>query len=123
MLLIIKNIIYILLILNLIGYILVVLRQKVLLKNNMILINKSSITPRLLEKVDLKEFFVFGEKVKSGDEVKVVTNKKEKLKGILIGISKVEETLLLVTYDDKIRKCDIKDINKFKIISKYGYFF
>lgn len=89
----------------------------------MVLISKSSVTKKLLDKADLKEFTVSGFKVKSGDEIVVTTKAEEKLKGILIGIAKEEKSLLLVTYNDQIEECSLEDINKFKVVSKYGYFF
>lgn len=113
----------ILLIISIIGYVFTVLKEKLYLKNNMIVIDKKGVTQKHLDKTDIKEFIYEGDKVKSGDEIKIVTNKKEKVKGILIGIIKEDKSLLLVTHSDKIRKCELEEIKKFKIISKYGQFF
>ena len=111
------------LIINILGYILVVLKEKIYLKNNIIVINKKSVTQKHLEKADMKEFILDGARVKSGDEVKVVTIAKEKFEGILIGAIKKERSILMVTHDDEIKKFSIDNILKFKIISKYGKFF
>ncbi len=123
MLFFIKNIIILLLIFCIFGYINVVLRQKFLLKKNIILIDKKSITDNLIKKADLKEFLVDGSKLNSGDEIVIVTKEKEKIKGILIGIAIKEKSIILVTHNDVIKELDLKDLNKIKLISKYGYFF
>lgn len=119
----IQKILVMVLIINILGYILVVLKEKIYLKNNIIVINKKSVTQKHLEKADMKEFILDGARVKSGDEVKVVTIAKEKFEGILIGAIKKERSILMVTHDDEIKKFSIDNILKFKIISKYGKFF
>ena len=119
----IQRILFILLAINILGYILVVLKEKVYLKNNMIVIDKKTVTQNHLEKADMKEFMFDGSRVKSGDEVKVVTVAKEKFEGILIGAIKKERSILMVTHNDQIKKFNIDNILKFKVISKYGKFF
>lgn len=105
------------------GYILVVLREKIYLKNNLIIIDNKSVTPQHLEKADMKEFILDGARVKSGDEVKVITDAKDKFVGILIGAIKKEKAILMVTHKNEIKQLDIDNILKFKVISKYGRFF
>lgn len=123
MLIYIQRILFILLILNILGYVLVILKEKIYLKNNMIVINKKAVTQSHLDKTDIKEFTFDGSKVKAGDEIKVVTVSKEKFKGILIGAIRDERAILLVTYGDQIKEFKIDTISKLKIISKYGKFF
>ncbi|NLJ98319.1 MAG: hypothetical protein GX320_03515 [Tissierellia bacterium] len=123
MLIHIQRILFILLILNILGYVLVILKEKIYLKNNMIVINKKAVTQSHLDKTDIKEFTFDGSKVKAGDEIKVVTVSKEKFKGILIGAIRDERAILLVTYGDQIKEFKIDTISKLKIISKYGKFF
>ncbi len=123
MLIYIKRILLFLLALNLLGYILVVLREKIFLKNNLIIIDNKNVTPQHLEKADMKEFVLDGSRVKSGDEIKVVTNAKDKFVGILIGAIKKERAILMVTHNNEIKQLDIDNILKFKVISKYGRFF
>lgn len=117
------KILIILLITSISGYILVVLKEKIYLKNNMIVIDKKTVTQSHLDKTDIKEFVYGGARIKSGDEIKVVTKTKEKYQGILIGIIKKEKSILLVTHKDQIKKFEIDEIKKFKVISKYGKFF
>jgi len=108
---------------SVIGYIFSVLREKIYLKNHMIVINKKSVTQDHLNETDLKEFIFDGNKVKSGDEVKVVLRNKKKLEGIIIGAKRKERAIILVTHADEVKKLKIDNIIKFKVISKYGKFF
>ena len=119
----IQRILFVLLAANIFGYILVVLKEKIYLKNNMIVIDKKTVTQNHLEEADMKEFTLDGARVKSGDEVRVVTIAKEKIEGILIGAIKKERAILLVTHNDQVKKFDIDNILKFKVVSKYGKFF
>jgi len=119
----IQRILFILFIINVIGYVLVILKEKIYLKHNMIVINKKAVTQSHLDKTDIKEFTFAGSKVKAGDEIKVVTIFKEKFEGILIGAIGKERAILLVTHSDQIKKFKIDTISKLKIISKYGKFF
>ncbi|NMB27597.1 MAG: hypothetical protein GX987_06065 [Tissierellia bacterium] len=123
MIIYIQRVLFVLLLANILGYILVVLKEKIYLKNNMIVIDKKNVTQNHLEEADMKEFILDGTRVKSGDEIKVVTIAKEKIEGILIGAIKKERAILLVTHNDQIKKFDIDNILKFKVVSKYGKFF
>lgn len=118
----IKNILIIAFILNIIGYILVVLKEKLYLKNNIIVIDKKSVTEDHLKAADMKEFILDGTRVKSGDEIRVITLAKDKFEGILIGANKQERSILMVTHRDEIKKFNIDNISKLKVISKYGRF-
>lgn len=105
------------------GYVFTVLKQKLYLKNNIIVIENKSVTQKELDEADMKEFVLKGKKLKSGDEIKIITANKDRIKGILIGIIKKEKTLLMVTYKDEIKKLKIDNIEKLKLICKYGKFF
>ena len=105
------------------GYVFSVLKEKICLKNNMIIINKKSVTQEHLDETDMKEFILDGYRIKAGDEVKVVLNDKKRLAGIIIGAKRKERAILLVTYKDEVKKLCIDNIIKFRVISKYGKFF
>lgn len=61
--------------------------------------------------------------MKSGDEIRIVTLGKDRFEGILIGAIRKERTILMVTHDDEIKKFNIENILKLKVISRYGKFF
>ena len=106
---------------SVIGYILAVVKEKILLKNNIILIDKKSVTQSHIEETDMKEFILDGFRIKSGDELKVFLKDNKKFEGI--GAKKKEKSILMVTYGDEVKKFSVENIAKFKIISKYGKFF
>jgi len=105
------------------GYIFAILKEKLYLKNNIILIDKKAVKEEHLNEADMKEFLLDGLRVKAGDEIKVVTRQKKKYNGILIGAKKVDKSILMVTHQDEIKLFKIDNILKFKVISKYGKFF
>jgi len=110
-------------IVSVLGYIFTVIKEKLYLKNNMIVIENKSLTQKDLDEADIKEFIFNGVKVRFGDEVKIVTNCNNIFKGILIGATKKDGSIVMVTYDDKVEKLDINNIVQFRLISKYGKFF
>ena len=111
------------LVISILGYILSVLKEKLYLKNNIIVINKKSVTEKHLEEADMKEFILDGSRVKSGDEIRIVTRRKDKFDGILIGAIRRDRAILMVKHDDEIKKFNIDNILKLKVISRYGKFF
>lgn len=119
----IRTVLIVAFVISLLGYILTVLKEKLYLKNNMIIINKQAVTEEHLKKANMKEFILDGTRIKAGDEIRVITKSKDKFDGILIGAIKEEASLLMVTHRDEIKKLRINNILKIKIISKYGQFF
>lgn len=113
---------FMLFLVSLIGYILVVLKEKLHLKNNVIVIDNKHVTEEHLNQADLKEFYLDGRRIKSGDEIKVLSKEKKSVIGTLIGAVVEEQSIMLVTNKNKVMKLKIEDILEFKIISKYGKF-
>ena len=118
-----RVILFMLFIVSVFGYIFSVMKEKIYLKNNMIVINKKSVTQEHIDEVDMKEFIFDGHKVKSGDEIKVILKGNRKIEGILIGAKRKDRSMFIVTHRDEVKKFAIDNIKKFKIISKYGKFF
>src|SRR5690554_5445170 len=105
------------------GYVFTILKEKLYLKNNIIIIDKKVVTEEHLNEADMKEFILDGLRVKAGDEIKVVTKEKKKYNGILIGAKKMEKSILIVTHKDEIKLFKVDNILKFKLVRKYGNFF
>lgn len=120
---IILNIVLVFFMASVMGYILTIMKEKMNLKNNMIVIDKKSVTQETLNEADMKEFFLDGLKARSGDEIKIITKENKKYNGILIGANKKEKEIIIVTHSDEIKGFKIENIEKFKVISKYGKFF
>lgn len=108
---------------SIIGYIFTILKEKVYLKNNIIIIDRKSVTQEHLDSTDMKEFIIDGLKVKAGDEIRVITKEKKKYTGILLGAKKRDKAIIIVTNSNEIKTFKIDNIQKFKILSKYGRFF
>ncbi len=108
---------------GILGYTLVVFKEKHYLKNNIIYIDNRFISQEEIEDTDMQEFFLDGTKLKAGDEVSIMTKSKEKFKGVLLGAVKKEESIKIITYANEVIKLRIESIKQFKIMSKYGKFF
>ena len=113
----------ILLVTSVFGYIFAILKEKLYLKDNIIVIDKKAVTQEHLNETDMKEFIIDGLQVKAGDEVKLITREKKRYYGILIGAKKKDKEIVIVTHKDEIKQFKIESILKFIIISKYGKFF
>lgn len=113
----------ILLIVSTFGYIFSILKEKLYLKNNMIVIDKKAVTQDHLNEADMKEFIIDGVKLKAGDEIKITTKEKKNYNGILIGAKKKDKKIVIVTHRDEVKQLKVENIIKFKVISKYGRFF
>lgn len=117
------NIFIMLFIVSCFGYFFVILKEKIYLKRNIILIDKKSIKQEHIDEADMKEFILDGNRMKSGDEIKIITNEKRKYNGVLIGAKKTEKKIMIVTHGDEVKSFSIDNILRLKVISKYGKFF
>ena len=107
---------------SLFGFSLIIIKEKIYMKKNIIIIENKYLTKDDLEEVDINEFIIKGKRVKSGDEIKVITSRKEKINGTLIGGNSANGAIHLITFDNEVKKLKVEGISKFKIISKYGKF-
>lgn len=105
------------------GYVSVVLKEKFFLKNNIIVLDNKYLTQEDLSETDIYEFILKGQRLKSGDVIQVLTSKREKVNGVIIGAKKSDDTIHIITTDNSVFRFKIENILKFKVISKYGRFF
>ena len=110
-------------ILSAVGYIIVVFFEKVNIKRNIILITNRHLREEDINEVDINEFMYKGQRMKSGDEVKIINKEKKKYNGTIIGVKKSNSAIHIITYNNKIMRINADEILEFKIISKYGKFF
>ncbi|HLR21343.1 MAG TPA: hypothetical protein VK087_04995 [Tissierellaceae bacterium] len=103
-------------------YILIVLREKFLLKKNIILIDNKHLTQEDIDNTDINEFIYKGVNVRSGDGIKIITKEKNTFDGIIIGANKSKRSVHLITHENEVIEFPIKNIKKIKIIDKYGSF-
>lgn len=112
-----------LLLISILGYILVVLKEKIYLENDIIMLDKKSVTQDFIDKADIKVFMLGNEELKTGDEIKIITSNNKQVEGIIIGARMKENEIILVTHKDKVKKLNVDAIKKIKVVSKYGMFF
>lgn len=113
----------VLLLTSIFGYILVVLKEKIYLKDNVIMIEKESVTQDFLDKADIKVFMLGDEELKTGDEIKLITSNNKQVEGIVLGAIMKDNEIILVTHKDEVKKLKVDTIRKIKVVSKYGMFF
>ena len=113
----------VLLLTSIFGYILVVLKEKIYLKDNVIMIEKESVTQDFLDKADIKVFMLGDEELKTGDEIKLITSNNKQVEGIILGAIMKDNEIILVTHKDEVKKLKVDTIRKIKVVSKYGMFF
>lgn len=112
-----------LLLTSIIGYILVVIKEKANLMDNTIIIDKKSVTQDSLDEADIRIFMLGKEEIGTGDEVRLTTSNNKRIEGIVIGAKIKQNEIILVTHNDEVTTLKVEMIRKIKIISKYGRFF
>lgn len=105
------------------GYILVILKEKIYLNNNIIFLEYKNLNQEDLESLDIKHFMLGSTEVMVGDEVKIMLEDDNKLVGTVLGANKSNNIIAIATKDRDITKLNIKSIRKLKVISRYGKFF
>lgn len=108
--------------LSLFGYVLVIVKEKLYMKKNVIIIENKHLTREDLNEIDMNIFVLKGKRTKAGDEIKIITSEKEKINGTFIGVNHTNKSIHIITFKNKIEKLEIDNILKFKITSKYGKF-
>lgn len=111
------------LIISVAGYILVVLREKYYLNNNIIVLDNNSVTSDDFKDIDINQMSYGGIRLKTGDEVKIVTREKVMYQGTLIGGKLKDGILRMVTYSNEIKEIQMDNILKVKLVRAYGKFF
>ncbi len=104
------------------GYIYIVLREKIYLKNNMIYLDYKNVDPEQIKEVKIKHFKLGHHELMAGDEIKVKLKSSKSIKGTVLGLAKDKKTILLMG-SQGVRNLEIHAIEKLKVASKYGKFF
>jgi len=105
------------------GYVLMILKEKVNLSNNIIFLDNKDLEQEDLKNLDIKHFMLGSTEVKAGDEVKVMLENDNKLIGTVLGANKSNNTIVIITRGRYITNLNIKSIRKLKVTSRYGKFF
>lgn len=110
------------LIISILGYVFSIIREKYYLKNNIVIMDNKNVTKEDLEDLDINMLLYKGVKLKTGDEIKVVTDEKV-YKGTLLGGKFNDGILKIITKSNEIREISLSSVLKVKVIREYGKFF
>lgn len=99
-----------------------VIREKIALANNMILLESEHISSEDLERAEIKTFLIQGKEIHTGDRIKVVTKFKDRIEGLVLGIDASREALILAA-DASVVDIQFRKIKDVKLVSRYGKFF
>lgn len=105
------------------GYVLVILKEKVYLNNNIVFLDHKNLNQEDLENLDIKHFMLGSTEIMVGDEVKIMLENDNKFVGTVLGANKSNNTIAIITKGRDIKELSIKSIRKLKVISRYGKFF
>lgn len=117
------KILILLFIVSIIGYLFSVLREKIDLLNNKVMINSKNLSQNLLDDIDLKIFKLGSIRLTIGDEIKINLKNDNSVKGVVLGAKKYNNSLFILTIEDKVLELKIKNIKSLKVISRYGKLF
>ncbi|MDK9709645.1 hypothetical protein [Acidaminobacter sp.] len=112
-----------LLMLSVMGYLMSALKETMDFKRAVVRFKSRKVTQSLIDQYDVKIFKLGGRRVNIGDEVKIVLENEEQLKGCVLGARKKLNSLALITELDEIVELNIRQIRKLKIVTKYGRLF
>ncbi len=111
------------LMLSVVGYLMSALKESMDFKRAVVRFKSRKVTQSLIDQYDVKIFKLGGRRVNIGDEVKIVLENEEQLKGFILGARKKLNSLALITELDEIVELNIRQIRKLKIVTKYGRLF
>ncbi len=102
------------------GYLISILKEKHDLINNKVVFQSKTLTQRLVDEIDLKMFKLGNIRLTIGDQIKIYLKNNNSIKGIVLGAKTLENSLYILTLEDKIIELKVNNIRKLKIISRYG---
>lgn len=122
----INYLIYILIVLfvvSIFGYFISILKERYDLLNNKVTLKSKKITQKFLDELDLKIFKLGNLNLSIGDQIKIYLKNNNSIKGTILGAKKDDNTLCILTIEDKIIELKVNKIKKLRILSKYGRIF
>lgn len=120
---IIVAILTVLLCVSVLGYFFSIIRERLDLMHQRVVIKSKAVTQRLLDEFDLKMFRLGRVKLFVGDEIRVRLKNSGSVRGIVLGAKKKANALCLVTSKDEIIEVQVGSIDKLSVVTKYGRLF
>ncbi|SCZ77000.1 hypothetical protein [Acidaminobacter hydrogenoformans] len=108
---------------SVIGYLFSALKETMDFKRAVVRFKSRKVTQSVIDQYDVKIFKLGGKRVNIGDEVKIVLDNEEQLKGFVLGAKKKLNALAVITELDEIVELNIRQIRKLRIVTKYGRLF
>lgn len=105
------------------GYVFTVMKEYSDLLNRRVVINSKAVSQDILDGLDLQIFKVGNTKLKTGDIVKIYSSIKKSIKGTVLGAQIKDNSLVLLMKDDEIISYKISDIKRLRVVSRYGRLF
>lgn len=105
------------------GYLMSLLKEKYDVVNNRITFKSKKITQTFLDELDLKIFKLGNINLSIGDQIKIYLNNNNSVKGTVLGAKRKDNTLCILTLEDKIMELKVSKIKRLRIISRYGRIF
>ncbi len=120
---IIVAILTVLLCVTVLGYFFSIIRERLDLMHQRVVIKSKAVTQRLLDEIDLKMFRLGRVKLFVGDEIRVRLKNRHSVRGVVLGAKKNANALCLVTAKDEIVEVQVGSIDKLSVVTKYGRLF
>lgn len=111
-----------LVVLRILRNILDVVKEKMALHNNVVIIDNDNVSNEDLERATVKVFLIQGMKIHAGDRIRVITKFRDKMEGMVLGADTKAESLVLADKHD-VMDIQFKKIKEVKLVSRYGHFF
>lgn len=113
----------VLFIVSIFGYLIAILKEKKDLINNKVTFQSDKISQNFLDELDLKIFKLGNLNLSIGDQIKIYLKNDNSIKGTVLGAKAKENTLCILTLEDKILELKVSKIKKLRILSRYGRIF
>ena len=108
---------------SLAGYFISALKETFDFNRAKVRFKSRKVTQSLIDQYDVKIFKLAGKRINIGDEVKIILDNEEQLKGFVLGAKKKMNAMAVITELDEIVELNIRRIRKLRIVTKYGRLF
>ena len=113
----------VLFIVSIFGFLISLLKEKNDILNKRVTLNSKIISQKFLDELDLKIFKLGSINLAIGDQIKIYLKNNNFVKGTVLGAKRENNTLCLLTQEDKVLELNVNKIKRLRIISRYGRMF
>ncbi|MCG8542001.1 MAG: hypothetical protein MJA82_18985 [Clostridia bacterium] len=113
----------VLFIVSIFGFLISLLKEKNDILNKRVTLNSKIISQKFLDELDLKIFKLGSINLAIGDQIKIYLKNNNFVKGTVLGAKRENNTLCILTLEDKVLELNVNKIKRLRIISRYGRMF